>query len=134
MRVRWLKRPTVRDARAAALITDMNQPLAPAAGNALEIAEVMRALTGTGSARWVDLSLMLGSELLVLAGIAETSEAAMASLREAIRSGEAAARFDAMVAALGGPAEFCAGWRSCLPVANVVREVTCAGCRAGCGA
>ncbi len=109
---------------AAALITDMNQPLAPAAGNALEIAEVMRALTGTGSARWVDLSLLLGSELLVLAGVSETTEAAMASLREAIRSGETAARFDAMVAALGGPAEFSAGWRSYLPVANVVREVT----------
>ncbi len=106
-----------------ALITDMNQPLAPAAGNALEIAEVMAALTGSGSARWVDLALTLGSELLVLAGVEATSEAAIDSLREAIRSGRAAASFDAMVAALGGPAEFSARWQSCLPVAKVVREV-----------
>ena len=106
-----------------ALITDMNQPLAPAAGNALEIAEVMHALTGAGSARWVDLTLTLGSELLVLAGVEETSEVARNRLREAIRSGEAAARFDAMVAALGGPAAFSAGWKSRLPAAKIVRDV-----------
>ncbi|MXX89527.1 MAG: thymidine phosphorylase [Boseongicola sp. SB0677_bin_26] len=106
-----------------ALITDMNQPLAPAAGNALEIAEVMRALTGAASGRWVDLALTLGSELLVLAGVEETSEAARDRLREAIRSGEATARFDSMVAALGGPAKFSEEWRSRLPAAKVVREV-----------
>ena len=106
-----------------ALITDMNQPLAPAAGNALEVVEVMRALTGAGSARWVDLALTLGSELLVMAGVEEAPEVARDRLRGAIRSGEAAARFDAMVAALGGPAEFSAGWQSCLPTARVVREV-----------
>ncbi|MYK33478.1 MAG: thymidine phosphorylase, partial [Boseongicola sp. SB0670_bin_30] len=106
-----------------ALITDMNQPLAPAAGNALEVAEVMRALTGAGSARWVDLALALGSELLVLADVEEESDAARERLSETIRSGDAAARFDAMVAALGGPTDFSAGWRSCLPAAEVVREV-----------
>ncbi|MYA89357.1 MAG: thymidine phosphorylase, partial [Boseongicola sp. SB0662_bin_57] len=106
-----------------ALITDMNQPLAPSAGNALEVAEVMRALTGAVDARWVDLALTLGSELLVMAGVEETSGVARDRLRGALRSGEAAARFDAMVAALGGPAEFSARWQSCLPAANVVREV-----------
>ena len=106
-----------------ALITDMNQPLAPAAGNALEIVEVMRALTGAGNGRWVDLAMTLGSELLVLAGVEETSEAARDRLREAIRSGEATARFDSMVAALGGPAKFSEEWRSRLPAAKVVREV-----------
>ncbi|MDE0521829.1 MAG: thymidine phosphorylase [Boseongicola sp.] len=106
-----------------ALITDMNQPLAPAAGNALEIAEVMRALTDAGSARWVALTLTLGSELLVLAGAEENSSIAKDRLREAIRSGEATARFDAMVASLGGPAEFSEGWQTRLPVARVVREV-----------
>ncbi len=106
-----------------ALITDMNQPLAPAAGNALEVAEVMRALTEAESARWVDLTLTLGSELLVLAGVEKTSNVAKDRLREAIRSGDAAARFDAMVAALGGPAEFSKVWKSCLPAAKVGREV-----------
>ena len=106
-----------------ALITDMNQPLASSAGNALEIAEVMRALTGAGSARWVDLTLTLGSELLVLAGVEETFEVARDRLSESIRTGEAAVRFDSMVAALGGPAEFSEGWKSCLPAAKVVREV-----------
>ncbi len=125
---RALANALVRTARGAgcpavALITDMNQPLAPVAGNALEVAEVMRALTGSAGARWVDLAVTLGSELLVLAGAADTPEAAGAGLREALRSGEAAARFDAMLAAQGGPAEFSAAWSERLPRARVVRDV-----------
>ena len=55
--------------RAAALITDMSQPLAPAAGNALEVAVVMEALTAPRNSRLVDLTLALGAELMVLAGL-----------------------------------------------------------------
>jgi thymidine phosphorylase len=53
----------------SALITDMTQPLATAAGNALEVIEVMETLTGTSvnAALW-DLTAALGGEVLALAG------------------------------------------------------------------
>ena len=55
----------------AALITDMSEPLAAAAGNALEVVEVMETLTGQAvSAPLWDLTVALGGEALVLAGLA----------------------------------------------------------------
>ncbi|NNE79609.1 MAG: thymidine phosphorylase [Silicimonas sp.] len=106
-----------------ALITDMNQPLASAAGNALEIAEVMEALTEPKNSRLVDLTLALGAELLVLAGIETAPEVAAVKLRDALQSGAAAEKFDAMVTALGGPASFSSDWRQRLPEASVIREI-----------
>ena len=109
--------------RTAALITDMNQPLAPSAGNALEVAEVMEALTEPRNSRLVELTLTLGAELLVLAGLDREPEAAAVKLRDALQSGEAARVFDEMIAALGGPKQFSADWRRLLPEANVIREI-----------
>ena len=106
-----------------ALITDMDQPLAPAAGNALEIVEVMRALTAPKNSRLIELSLTLGAELLVLAGVDTALEVAAVKLRDALESGAAAEKFDAMIAALGGPKAFSNDWRGRLPEANVIREV-----------
>ena len=65
--------------KTAALITDMDQPLAPALGNALEVAVVMEVLTGeqgAGQDRLVDLPVRLGAALLALAGVAPEAEAA----------------------------------------------------------
>ncbi|WP_413718420.1 thymidine phosphorylase [Silicimonas sp. MF1-12-2] len=109
--------------KTAALITDMNQPLAPAAGNALEVAEVMEALTAPKNCRLVDLTLALGAELMVLAGMDTAPEVAAVKLRDALESGAAAKAFDAMVAALGGPSAFSENWRQRLPEANVIREI-----------
>ena len=109
--------------RTAALITDMNQPLATSAGNALEVAEVMAALTTPKNSRLVDLSVALGAELMVLAGIEVAPEVAGKKLLEALQSGKAAEVFDKMVAALGGPKEFSKDWRRRLPEANVIREI-----------
>ena len=109
--------------KTAALITDMNQPLAPAAGNALEVAEVMEALTAPKNCRLVDLSLALGAELMVLTGMDTAPEVAAVKLRDALESGAAAKAFDAMVAALGGPSAFSENWRQRLPEANVIREI-----------
>ncbi len=109
--------------RTAALITDMNQPLAPAAGNALEIAVVMEALTSPKNSRLVDLTLALGAELLVLAGSEANAEAAALKLLEALQSGRAAEKFDAMIAALGGPKGFSGDWQQRLPEAVVMREI-----------
>lgn len=109
--------------KTAALITDMSQPLAPAAGNAVEVAEIMQSLTAPENSRLVDITLALGAELMVLAGYDTAPEVAAVKLRDALTSGAAAAKFDALVAALGGPADFSTEWRRRLPEANVIREI-----------
>ncbi len=110
-----------------ALITDMSQPLASAAGNALEIIEVMETLTGTSIniALW-DLTAALGGELLALGGLAEDAEGGEGRIIGALRSGRAAEVFGEMVAALGGPLDFVERWPDRLPAAPVVREVAAA--------
>jgi len=107
-----------------ALITDMNQPLIGAAGNALEVIEVMETLTGTGvtPALW-DLTCALGGELLALGGLAADAEDGAGRIAQALESGDAAERFGEMVAELGGPMDFVERWPDRLPAAPVVREV-----------
>jgi thymidine phosphorylase len=107
-----------------ALITDMSQPLATAAGNALEVIEVMETLTGTSvnTALW-DLTAALGGEVLALAGLAADAKDGAGRLAEALQSGQAAEVFGRMVAAQGGPADFVERWPDRLPSAPVVLEV-----------
>ncbi len=107
-----------------ALITDMSQPLATAAGNALEVIEVMETLTGTSvnAALW-DLTAALGGEALALGGIAEDVEDGEGRIVQALESGAAAEAFGRMIAAQGGPADFVERWPDRLPAAPVTREV-----------
>lgn len=107
-----------------ALITDMSQPLATAAGNAVEIRAVMEALTSSKQSRLREVALALGAELLGnCKQMKVDTEAAWNMLNTAITSGAAAEQFCRMVAALGGPTDFDESWRFCLPEANIVREV-----------
>jgi thymidine phosphorylase len=109
----------------AALITDMSEPLAAAAGNALEVVEVMETLTGQAvSAPLWDLTVALGGEALVLAGLAGDALEGEDQITEALDSGRAAETFGRMIAALGGPADFVERFPDRLPAAPVVREVT----------
>ena len=107
-----------------ALITDMSQPLATAAGNALEVIEVMETLTCTSvnHALW-ELTTALGGEVLALGGLADDAIDGAHRIGEALRSGRAAEIFGEMVAALGGPGDFVERWPDRLPSAPVVREV-----------
>ena len=116
--------------KTAALITDMSQPLAAAAGNALEIVEVMETLTGQAISQplW-DLTVALGGEVLTLAGLADDALDGEDQITEALDSGRAAETFGRMIAALGGPADFVERFPDRLPAAPVVVEVTAA--RAG---
>jgi thymidine phosphorylase len=110
--------------RTSALITDMDRPLARTAGNALEVAEVMEVLTGTTpTPRLLDLTVVLGGELLALCGAQGTVAAGEAAIRATLQSGAAAERFARMVAAQGGPADFLTRWRNRLPEAPVIRDV-----------
>ena len=119
-----LARALVGTARGAgcpttALVTAMDAPLAPACGNALEIAAVMEALRGEGGGPLTDVALALGVELLGLVGI----DRARDRLERALASGAALERFAAMVAALGGPSDFAERSADHLPTAPVVRMV-----------
>lgn len=106
--------------RCSALITDMDQPLANSAGNALEVAEAIRVLHGEqGPLR--DLTLALGREVLELAGQGS------GGLAETLDSGAAAERFARMVAAQGGPRDLIERPGDYLPVAPVTRAVPAAG-------
>lgn len=107
-----------------ALITDMSQPLATAAGNALEVTEVMETLTGTSvnAALW-DITVALGGEALALGGIADDALDGAGRIAEALESGAAADAFGRMIAAQGGPADFVDRWPDRLPAATVIREV-----------
>jgi thymidine phosphorylase len=108
-----------------ALITDMNEPLASAAGNALEVANAARFLRGDEvDARLYDVTVALGGELLAAAGLAGDAGAGAGRIREAFASGAAAERFDRMVAALGGPRGFLDGFEAHLRVAPEVAEVS----------
>lgn len=111
--------------KTAALITDMSQPLAAAAGNALEMVEVMETLTGQAVSQnlW-DLTIALGGEALVLADLAGDALDGEDQIAEALTSGRAAETFGRMVAALGGPHDFVDRFPDRLPAAPVVVEVT----------
>lgn len=111
----------------AALVTDMSQPLASTAGNALEVIEVMETLTGSAVSQplW-DLTAALGGEALALAGLAADADEGAGRIDEALESGRAAEVFGEMVAALGGPMDFVDRFPDRLPAAPVVREVRAA--------
>ena len=87
-----------------ALITDMNRPLADAAGNALEVAYAIDYLTGARrEPRMHEIALALCTEMLLHGKLARTPKAARAKLQAALDSGAAAEKFGQMVVALGGP-------------------------------
>lgn len=129
---RRLAQSLVETANAAgcateALITDMNQPLVPSLGNALEVADVMRALTGEsaeGRGQMIlELTAELGGAVLARCGLAEDAAEGAARLSAPLRDGRAADRFARMIAALGGPKDFAESWQNVLPQAPEVVEV-----------
>jgi len=109
--------------RTSAVITDMNQPLAPALGNALEVAEVMQVLTEGQGGPLADLTCALGGLALLNAGLANDLAGGAGMISDALDDGRAADRFGQMVAAMGGPVQFVDNWRRFLPEATVIHEV-----------
>jgi len=110
--------------RTVALVTDMNEPLAAAAGNALEVRNAVRFLTGRHrDRRLYDVTVALAAELLVIGGLASDAAEGAAKIAAAFDSGKAAETFARMVAALGGPAGLVDDPDAFLPAAKVVRAV-----------
>jgi pyrimidine-nucleoside phosphorylase len=89
---------------AAALVTDMSQPLGVAVGNALEVREAVEVLRGAGPADVRSLSVELGIRMLLLSGVEPSAEAARRRLERTLASGAAWERFVALVEAQGGEA------------------------------
>lgn len=87
-----------------AVISDMNQPLGFAIGNALEVKEAIDTLRGQGPKDLEELCLTLGSKMVVLAKHAETTEEARQMLQEVIANGKALEVFKEFVTAQGGDA------------------------------
>ncbi len=110
--------------KTTALITDMDQPLAPYAGNALEVLHAVGFLKNhIVNYRVQETTVALGAELLVSAGIAASREAASIQLLKALQSGAALEIFARMVAALGGPKDFIERPESYLKAAPIIRPV-----------
>ncbi|MGX5667557.1 thymidine phosphorylase [Rhizobium daejeonense] len=106
--------------KTTALLTDMNQPLADCAGNAVEVQNAVDFLKGEkGGTRLEEVTLALSAEMLVNAGIAADIDTALTRCRDALSSGKAADYFGRMVHALGGPSDFMAHAEKHLPKATV---------------
>ena len=89
----------------SAVISDMDQPLGSAVGNALEVKEAIRTLKGQGPEDLEQLVLVLGSIMTVKAGRAENTEEAERLLRDSLESGRAFEVFKAFIRAQGGDPE-----------------------------
>jgi len=108
-----------------ALLTDMNQSLGHCAGNALEIQEVIKLLTGSvRGGRLYELSRLLSAELLIIGKLAANATEAFDMLDAVWARGEVAERFARMVAALGGPDDLIERPEAHLQAAPVVADLT----------
>ncbi|HEX6594369.1 MAG TPA: pyrimidine-nucleoside phosphorylase [Bacillota bacterium] len=90
--------------KTMAVISDMNQPLGYAIGNALEIQEAIATLQNKGPKDLTELCLTLGSQMVVLADQADDIEQAKEKLRENLQNGLALKQFKVMLKAQGGDA------------------------------
>ncbi|MGL4440923.1 MAG: thymidine phosphorylase, partial [Bosea sp. (in: a-proteobacteria)] len=116
--------------KTTALITDMDAPLADAAGNGLEVRYAIDYLTGARrEARMHEVTLALGAEMLVLGNLATSLIYGRQRLERAIASGAAAEVFQRMISALGGPNDLITRPDAHLASAPIIR--TLAPARAG---
>ncbi len=91
-----------RGCRTVALITAMDRPLGRACGNAIEVEEAIEGLRGRGPADLMEVTMALGTEMLLVAGRAGDAAAARTMLDDVIASGAALERFARVIEAQGG--------------------------------
>jgi thymidine phosphorylase len=110
--------------KTTALITDMDEPLATAAGNAVEVLHAVQFLRGDLiNDRVNTITIGLGVELLVGAGLARNVDEATKMLVAVLANGSAAEHFAKMVSLLGGPSDFMDRPTHYLSPAAIVRPV-----------
>jgi pyrimidine-nucleoside phosphorylase len=103
------------------VLTDMDQPLGQAVGNALEIRETIATLRGEGPADFTELALGASAHLLELSDLGVDEEEGRARASAAVEDGSALAAYERWIAAQGGDPD-----ESALPSAAVVTEVRAA--------
>ncbi len=108
--------------KTIAVVSDMDQPLGYAVGNALEVREAIETLKGNGPEDFVELCMTLGSYMLVAGGKAADQEAAERILREVIANGSALEKLAEFVAAQGGDREL-VYHPDRLPQASIAQEI-----------
>lgn len=113
---------TAAGRKTIAIISDMDQPLGYAVGNALEVKEAIETLKGNGPADFVELCLTLGGQMLIAGGKAKTVEQAEEMLQEVIRNGTALKKLAEFVKAQGGDSSAVYN-PDLLPKAALVRPV-----------
>ncbi len=108
----------------SAILTDMNEPLASAAGNAVEVANAVRFLTGEArDPRLEYITIQLVAQMLLAGGLVATHSEGEKKAQSVLQSGAAADVFARMVSALGGPADFIERYADYLPAAPVILPV-----------
>lgn len=110
--------------KTTALLTDMNQVLASSAGNALEVREAVRFLTGQyRNPRLLEVTMALSAEMLVSGGLAVDNSDAVNKLQAVLDNGRAAEVFARMVRAQKGPVDFIERLDSYLPAPMLSKAV-----------
>ncbi len=107
--------------KTSALLTNMDEALAPVAGNALEVLAAIEFLKGAAMPLLNEVVMALGVELLVNSALAADDADARRKLSAALSSGRAAEHFRAMVSGLGGPADLLENPNLYLPLAPVLK-------------
>lgn len=107
-----------------ALLTDMSQPLANCAGNAVEIVETLALLRGErADSRVMQVTRELAVEMLIAGKLVANRDEALSRLDKALTSGAAAEIFARMVRELGGPSDFMERSNDYLAKADVIKPV-----------
>lgn len=108
--------------KTIAVISDMNQPLGNAIGNALEVKEALDTLSGEGSKELLELCTILGSYMLLLTDRVASLEEGSALLKDSITSGAALKKFAELIHAQGGD-EKAVYDTKLLPQASMIEDV-----------
>ena len=97
---------TMAGKKTAAVITDMDQPLGNAVGNAIEVIEAVDTLKGEGPSDFKEVVFALGAQMLLFAGRADSCEEAVKLMQDSIDSGAALDKMAEFVRAQGGDASY----------------------------
>ncbi|MDE6052258.1 MAG: pyrimidine-nucleoside phosphorylase [Lachnospiraceae bacterium] len=108
--------------KTIAVVSDMDQPLGYAVGNALEVREAIDTLNGNGPEDFVELCMTLGSYMLVAGGRAATTKEAERMLAEVIENGSALDKLAEFIEAQGGDKELVYHPER-LPQASIIQEI-----------
>lgn len=113
---------TLAGRRVRAVISDMDEPLGSHVGNALEVKEAIDVLSGRTAGPLLDVSLFLGSQMLLAGGVCDNEEEAKKLLMNALQDGSGLKKLKEMISAQGGDARVCDDV-TLLPQAKYIADV-----------